>query len=175
MILLAGVFLAGLPLGSPALALGVESANSFTSGSRDITQTAITAATSEQTIAQTNVATIAATSASSAPCAFEFPNQNLCAALAWPTSASVGAEVKFQVQFRDLTSGAFRDPEGDVSLYLWMPMMGHGSRPVTIGHISGTGLYEISKAYFVMMGDWDLHLTIKNGATSEESIVSVHL
>jgi len=108
-------------------------------------------------------------------CAFQFSSQNLCATLAWPPSASVGAEVKFQLQFHDQASGAARDPAGDVGLFLWMPMMGHGSRPVTIGHASGSGLYDVSEAYFVMAGDWDLHLTLKNGATSEESIVTVHL
>ena len=108
-------------------------------------------------------------------CAFQFSSQNLCATLVWPPSASVGAEVKLQLQFRDLSSGTAKDPVGDVGLFLWMPMMGHGSRPVTIAHVSGSGLYHVSKAYFVMAGDWELHLTLKSGATSEESIVTVHL
>ena len=57
----------------------------------------------------------------------------------------------------------------DFSLFLWMPSMGHGSSPVTIKKIA-TGVYDISDVYFIMDGDWQIRVQLKNGATVTEEM-----
>lgn len=53
--------------------------------------------------------------------------------------------------------------------YIWMKSMGHGSSPIVIKDL-GNGVYELSEIYFTMPGDWQLHLTLKNGNSVIEDI-----
>ena len=106
-----------------------------------------------------------------AHCPMQFPSQGLCATLFFDVPPVVGQEAKFHVLFRSVASGLPAEPVGDVSLRLWMPDMGHGSAPVTIVHGAGVGTFDISKAYFVMDGNWEIHVELKNGATVESAFV----
>ena len=57
----------------------------------------------------------------------------------------------------------------DFSLFLWMPSMGHGSSPVTLKKIA-TGVYDISDVYFIMDGDWQIRVQLKNASTIIEEM-----
>jgi len=56
-------------------------------------------------------------------------------------------------------SGPYQDLPNDLHVYLWMPDMGHGSAPVKIKKIA-LGEYEISDAYFVMGGTWEIYFQL---------------
>ena len=65
--------------------------------------------------------------------------------------------------------------DSEVAVALWMPAMGHGSSPVTVGP-QGGGVYSVSKAYFIMPGTWDVRVQIKkNHQLFEQAVVSVSL
>jgi hypothetical protein len=108
-------------------------------------------------------------------CPMPFPEKNLCAALVFATPATVGPESIFQVEFHNRTTGAPEDPEGEVGVFLWMEMMDHGSSPVAIAHTKGSGVYLVTKAYFLMRGEWDVHVTIESENLNEEAITAVSL
>jgi hypothetical protein len=55
------------------------------------------------------------------------------------------------------------------SIFLWMPSMGHGSSPVTISRL-GAGIYEVTKVYFIMDGEWQIRIQLKDGANLLEEI-----
>jgi hypothetical protein len=55
------------------------------------------------------------------------------------------------------------------SVILWMPSMGHGSSPVTISRL-GAGIYDISRVYFIMDGEWQVRVQLKDGASLLEEI-----
>ena len=67
----------------------------------------------------------------------------------------------------------FHNPDGvtavaldkNVAVILWMPSMGHGSSPVKIQK-TADGIYRVSKVYFIMPGDWEIRLQIKDKETS---------
>lgn len=46
---------------------------------------------------------------------------------------------------------------------LWMPSMGHGSTPTETVRID-IGTYRTSKVNFIMPGDWEIRIQVKNGA-----------
>ncbi len=48
----------------------------------------------------------------------------------------------------------------DISFYLWMESMGHGSSPIVIKRID-KGIYSLSEIYFSMPGDWQLKIDFK--------------
>lgn len=67
-------------------------------------------------------------------------------------------------------NGIASDVPESFSVDLWMPSMGHGSSPVVIKKL-GTGIYDVSEVYFIMDGDWQLRLRLKNGSTLIEEII----
>ncbi|MBY0518635.1 MAG: FixH family protein [Bacteriovoracaceae bacterium] len=52
---------------------------------------------------------------------------------------------------------------------LWMPSMGHGSSPFTIKQI-GPSSWVFSDIYFIMAGDWQLKIKVKNDGRSQDEI-----
>ena len=64
-----------------------------------------------------------------------------------------------------------------MEIKLWMPNSGpkggHPSAPVTLKRVSA-GVYEVSKAYFIMAGSWDVVVTLKkNEKLIDVSILKV--
>lgn len=55
------------------------------------------------------------------------------------------------------------------SVFLWMPSMGHGSSPVTLKKLD-TGIYDVSDVYFIMDGDWQIRIQLKNNETILEEV-----
>lgn len=68
-------------------------------------------------------------------------------------------------------SGAiFDDQNYSLGAYLWMKSMGHGSSPITLTKLTN-GIYQISEMYFLMAGEWELHLNLKRDNSVVEDVV----
>jgi hypothetical protein len=61
-----------------------------------------------------------------------------------------------------------------VKIDLWMQMggHGHGSSPLKVTSVA-PGKYDITKAYFVMRGEWQIRVTYKQGSVQETLIIPV--
>lgn len=97
----------------------------------------------------------------------DFTGVGLYAKLDFKEEPKLNEESVFNIGFgessEDVTKGEFIDPNYDVEVNLWMPNCrgGHPSAPVTLKEISH-GVYEVSKAYFIMAGTWDIVVTLRN-------------
>lgn len=89
----------------------------------------------------------------------------------WKVKPRAQAENELYLQFKRTENLLPATPEETVTVELWMPSMGHGSRPTIVKptlDASGAvipGAFTVSKVYFVMGGEWDVrvHLTAANG------------
>jgi len=102
-------------------------------------------------------------------CDLTFSRMGLCASLSFDSTPHSENENPFTVKFFSMNSGSaeagpFVDPAGTVSIKLWMPSMGHGSSPVTTTRVT-TGVFRATSVYFVMPGDWEIRVLVKNGTT----------
>ena len=103
-------------------------------------------------------------------CDFEFKKQNLCASMAWTKEPSSSRAGEFRLRFWDSSkgteSGPYLKPRGTVFVKLWMPAMGHGSRPVTVTETpNAPGVYNATNVYFIMGGPWEVWTQLKDGST----------
>ena len=48
--------------------------------------------------------------------------------------------------------------------------MNHGSSPMQIQQI-GPGLYKVNRVYFIMPGQWDLHIQLKMNEQVQDEFV----
>ena len=106
-------------------------------------------------------------------CALRFQKAGLCASLEWitpPTSETEGeARLRFWNPQQANENGPFTNPGPSVFVKLWMPSMGHGSSPVTTApekdasNAAIPGLFRATRVYFVMPGDWDFIVQIRDG------------
>jgi hypothetical protein len=94
----------------------------------------------------------------------------------WDKAPAMG-ENKFILRTWNKNSGTINGPYQDLPAdffsYLWMPAMGHGSVPFKFKKIA-TGEYEVSNVYFIMGGDWQLHLQLKNGSQVIDEVVVIY-
>ena len=107
-----------------------------------------------------------------APCDLTFTQAGLCARVRWINGPSDRIENRMQMQFVDLQTGSVALPAPNLKVVLWMPDMGHGSRPVSIEN-PGEGLYQVNKMYFVMPGHWEVRVTLGDG--QEQQVLPVDL
>lgn len=70
----------------------------------------------------------------------------------------------FTLQFHQAGSLVPVAVDQTIAVVLWMPSMGHGSSPVKIQK-TADGIYLVSKVYFIMPGDWEIRLQIKDKET----------
>lgn len=103
-------------------------------------------------------------------CKLFFGVEHLCMRYEWvtkPTDTVMGVmELKFYVQEKPTE---FVDPKNSVFLMLWMPSMGHGSRPVTIEKTK-TGVYKASKMSFYMKGEWEIKFQLREGTSVTDEV-----
>lgn len=61
-----------------------------------------------------------------------------------------------------------------VKIDLWMQMgsHGHGSSPLKVTPVA-PGEYDITKAFFVMKGEWQIRVTYSKGSVQEKLIIPV--
>ena len=92
------------------------------------------------------------------------------------SNLNLAFELQWSVGCPNLTDGCSFDlifnqavPTGAIlASELWMPSMGHGSSPVEITQV-GSSHWNVSEAYFIMPGLWQLKLklTLPDGSSDE--------
>lgn len=102
-----------------------------------------------------------------------FSKNNFSFSLDW-ISGPMKGENKFIVRAWDNDLGTINGPYQDLPekfhVYLWMPDMGHGSAPVKIRKIA-TGEYEVSNAYFIMGGAWEIHFELLKNEVAVDKVI----
>lgn len=107
-------------------------------------------------------------------CPLDFSHLGYCASVTWttgPSSDESAFTLKFWVKNGGGESGPFVDPAPSVGVKLWMPDMGHGSSPVTITRTEA-GVYQVSRVFFIMPGDWEVRVQIKRGTDIQEEVAA---
>ena len=107
-------------------------------------------------------------------CPLAFPKFDLCGSFTWdrkPTSSTPGSAVlRFWNRELGTPSGPYVSPVSTVFVKLWMPVMGHGSSPVTTaakkdaGGMAILGVFDSTNVFFVMPGKWEIWVQLKSGA-----------
>lgn len=87
----------------------------------------------------------------------------LCMSLEWQQGPVVGGESQFKLHLME-KEGASLSGDQIPEVVLWMPHHGHGSSPVQMAEaVDKDGLvmpghYEVTEAYFVMPGLWEIRI-----------------
>jgi len=97
-------------------------------------------------------------------CEFQFTTSNVCAHLIWEKRPTDQENGMFVLEFKNPDDGQFIDPRDQVAADLFMPSMGHGSSAVNVVKLS-PGQYRVSDVHFIMRGDWEIRVQLKNGST----------
>ncbi|MBS1960365.1 MAG: hypothetical protein JST80_12885 [Bdellovibrionales bacterium] len=110
-------------------------------------------------------------------CSIRFKKSGLCLSWGWesqPTSTAMGSLVFKTYRANLLDQSPVQvDLESTPQVILWMPEMGHGSRPTTVNPID-VGTYRASDVFFVMPGKWEILFQIKSGeSVLDEAVVNV--
>ena len=93
---------------------------------------------------------------------------DICAHLGFENEPNTTDESEFMLHF--MPKSVSPALVTNVSVKLWMDEMGHGSSPVTLTAVDDAH-YNVSKAYFVMSGPWQVKVSFDYaGATHEISI-----
>lgn len=93
--------------------------------------------------------------------------------LFWEQGPQEGAESILRIEFMNPNTHLPTAIPFDVAVKLFMPSMGHGSSPTKTEKVVDengqelAGVYRVSKVHFLMAGDWELRVTIKNETQSE--------
>lgn len=104
-------------------------------------------------------------------CNMYYSQSQLCADMAWLKTPTEQEQGSFDLKFYSKESlDQLISPNFDVFVLLWMPGMGHGSSPVTVSKLS-EGHYRVSNVFFVMKGEWEIHIQIKDGDKLIEEVV----
>lgn len=123
-------------------------------------------------------------SRSLADCDVTFKTQGLCASMDWVKYPDEGKMGAFTLRFWQVgqgnASGPYFEPTFPIFVRLWMPSMGHGSSPVEVSpsHDSNglaiPGVYDVTRVFFVMRGDWEIQVQLQNDTrTIEQASFSV--
>lgn len=112
-----------------------------------------------------------AQSAGSRTCVLSLPIQGLCVDLVWETKPTESTMGSFFISFYTKDNSInLIEPNYAVAVILWMPSMGHGSSPVQMQKIEN-GHYRVSNVFFVMPGDWDIRIQLKDGKNVVEEVI----
>lgn len=112
-------------------------------------------------------------------CNYTFSKSGLCLNWYWelkPTSSKMGSLIfkTFRLNSFDLTPIEV-DLAETPQVILWMPSMGHGSTPTQTERLD-VGTYRAKNVFFIMPGEWDIEIQIKNGTeVTDESVVSLEI
>lgn len=99
-------------------------------------------------------------------------NQSICLHLGFHGGLpTVNAETAFMTHF---TTDASVDVNliQNVEVKLWMPDMGHGSYPVVVKQLDAVH-YQVTEAYFIMSGLWQVIVNFKYDGTAQQIIVPI--
>lgn len=108
----------------------------------------------------------------------KFTAANICAEINWTQGPQTPAESEFILKFWNAqtakSTGPYMDPVQNLSVVLWMPSMGHGSSPVKIEKIEN-GIYRVRRVYFIMPGDWEVRMFLKDSVSNEQQTLKLVL
>lgn len=96
-----------------------------------------------------------------ADCGLKF--RDSCASLVWEVQPTEEKEGTFLLEFSQAI-------EQNVAVVLWMPSMGHGSSPVIVEKLA-PNRFRASRVFFVMPGEWEIRVQLKNGRELIEQVV----
>lgn len=97
-----------------------------------------------------------------AGCAVKLSKENLCVNYTWVKKPTEEEKGSFTLLFTNPESGELTDPKPTVFVKLWMPSMGHGSSPTKTARAS-KGTYDVTEVFFVMGGEWEIWIQLKDG------------
>ena len=106
-------------------------------------------------------------------CDVNFPKLKTCFDLAWNEGPYVSKYSSFNLIPLDNTAElSSLEPK----IELWMPSMGHGSRPVKLTRLENKE-YLVEQVFFMMKGQWEIRIKLldKNNVVIEESKFSLSL
>lgn len=95
---------------------------------------------------------------------------DICAHLGFENEPNTTDESQFMLHFMPKSGGPTLVTK--VAVKLWMDEMGHGSAPVTLTAVDDAH-YEVTKAYFVMSGPWQVKVSFEFGGASHEISIPV--
>lgn len=121
-----------------------------------------------------NVETVAIESENSLACRMELKSQNLCADFIWVKEPNRDEEGAMKLYFwKKDQPGIFSAPSASLlTVQLWMPDMGHGSQKTKVALAKDAngailpGVYDVTEVFFVMGGNWDIRVQLKDSAGS---------
>lgn len=92
-------------------------------------------------------------------------------------TTTVCAAYQSDLEFTTTQEGRFRLTLSEANLLkvdLWMQMgqHGHGSSPLKVTPVA-PGEFDVTKAFFVMRGAWQIRVTYKQGSVEETLIIPV--
>jgi nitrogen fixation protein FixH len=95
---------------------------------------------------------------------------DICAHLGFEAEPNTTDEAQFML---DLAPSKV-DPAliTNVAVKLWMDEMGHGSSPVTLAPFDEAH-YEVTKAYFIMSGPWQVKVSFDYGGATHELVIPI--
>lgn len=109
-------------------------------------------------------------STAQAACELSFPQTNLCADVNWSQGPVVNQASALQLKF-DRAFAPYK-----FKIDVWMPSMGHGSRPVVMRSVDDVTL-DVTQIWFTMRGHWLVRGFILNdaGAVVEKAEAEIRL
>jgi len=105
----------------------------------------------------------------------EFAGGAYVSQVTWVQGPQVRSESSLHMQWKSGADGAPTELPGDFKVVLWMPGMGHGSRPTQIQQSTDSngqpqvGAYDVTSIFFIMGGKWDVNVTLTLADGSEET------
>jgi hypothetical protein len=105
-----------------------------------------------------------------AACELSFPQTNICGDVVWTEGPHYNRASSFTVTFDQNIA------PNSLKLDLWMPTMGHGSRPLVLRASSETEVM-VSGAWFVMRGLWQIRakLVDPSGTLVDSTLMELSL
>lgn len=86
-----------------------------------------------------------------------------CLSLTWLQAATDSQMGIFTLDFSEAVTA-------DVKVVLWMPSMGHGSRPTTVTRMS-ENQFQVSDVAFIMPGEWEIRIQLKENNQVIDEVV----
>ena len=107
-------------------------------------------------------------------CKHVFEATQTCLNYKWTKSATATEMGSIELFFAEINKPLTPiELNYDAAIVLWMPSMGHGSRPVSIEKLSNSK-YSATKIFFIMPGEWEIRFQLKsNKEVVDEYIVKI--
>lgn len=115
---------------------------------------------------------VAIESEESLSCRFELKTQDLCADFIWLKEPNREDQGAMKLYFwKKNQVGTYSTPSAStITVQLWMPDMGHGSQKTKVLPVRDAagavvpGVFDVSEVFFVMGGNWEIRLQLKDAA-----------